>query len=309
MVYPRGTWEMVIEEGLESGSVPYRVGLIVDETQVKYHFGILKKKLGVGEAILLAAKIKENKSPVADLKVQAIVNAPQIGLGTFLSKHDVDIDRKLDVNKDAISTPVTKKEYLLFQNPEMRKKFGRVSSTVDLFDDGKEEHGDKKAGDGIYSNLYKNTNVPGDYRIKFLVKGETPKNGTFNRTQSMNTVVRIKKIDDKKTIVAFRRDGDKRIAVVTPIDGKDNYLGPGYGNLIKMEAKGAEPVGELKDNLDGSYEQAMKPIRGEKATVSINILGTTVEKPVTTTTYPLWLIILAIVAVIVILVLVLRKKK
>jgi hypothetical protein len=296
MVYPRGTWDMVIEEGLGSGSVPYRVGLIVDEVQVKYRFGIPKKKFGVGDKILVTAEIKENDSPVKNLKkVQAIVTAPQLGLGTFLSKNAVNIDRKLDIDKDVIPTPVAKKEYLLFQDPKMRKQFGKVSSTLDLYDNGRKEHGDKEPGDGIYSNLYKNTNVPGDYHIKFIVDGETPVNGTFIRTQSMNTTVRIKKIDASKTRVIFRKDGGNRIAVVTPIDSKDNYMGPGYGHLIKIEAKGAELVGALKDNLAGSYEQALKPLKGEKGTIFINILGTTIEKQIVTTNWLLWIVLLVIV--------------
>jgi hypothetical protein len=124
----------------------------------------------------------------------------------------------------------------------------------------------------------------------------------------MDTVVRIKEIDAKKTKVKIKKKGDKYVAVFTPIDSKDNYLGAGYGHLIKVEAKGATLDGMLKDNLKGSYEQALKPIKGEKGIVVINVLGAKIEKPLTTPP-PWWIIVLVIAAVIVILVLVLRKKK
>jgi hypothetical protein len=307
LVFPGGEWQMVISEQLQSGTAPFRVGVLVDDTDIKYDFLVPKSDYGVGEPIKMIAQVTDSGLPVTHLsKAEVIVSAPKQGLGTFLSKSTV-LDKKVEIDQDHFSTPVAKNEYLLFQDPKLREEYAPSTTIINLFDDGKSEHGDEVSGDGIYTAIYKSTNLPGHYSFEFDIDGVAPVGGTFSRQQSMSTTVRIKAIEPANTLIAFESIKENRTRVVlTPIDRYGNYLGPGYGHIMNFEVNEGELVGSLKDNLDGSYSQVIETT-DKTGIITIDVLGTQIEKPVPQTTPWRWWILLLALLLFVIVIWIVRR--
>lgn len=299
IVFPGGEWQIVVEEQFEGGgSVPYRVALLVDDTDVKYHFEIPQMDFGVGEAILLTAGLTESGLPITNItRAEVVVSTPRNGLGTFLSKN-VPTKQLTGFDADHFSTPVARKQLELFHDPDLAGEFKSLATVIALHDDGSSEHGDAQAGDGIFSNIFTNTRLPGSYGFEFFVEGSAPVSGPFARRQSMATTIRLKAFDPSKTKAILKDAGDGLIrAVVIPVDAYDNYLGPGYGHLISFSITDAQPRGELVDNLDGSYVQMFQAAPGRTPTITVELPGTIIDLGVEPP-WPPWKILSVIVLIL-----------
>lgn len=93
---------------------------------------------------------------------------------------------------------VTTQEFLrnlnfwsLIKNPENKEE------QIELFDDG--QHSDRDAADGIYGNIFTNTNIAGDYIVKVFAEGITTGLRKFNFRRE--TEYRIRVIPEKVAVV------------------------------------------------------------------------------------------------------------
>jgi hypothetical protein len=211
------------------------------------------------------------------------------------------------IDADNFSTQVAKKEFILLRDAALRKERTPSSVTVPLFDDGAAEHADKAAGDGVYSNLFGQTRVPGHYHFDFRLSGTAPVSGAFTRQQSMATTVRLKGVDAKNTLIRFERAAAGDSFLVTPIDSFGNHLGPGYGHLIRPSLDRGELVGKLVDNLDGTYRQGIRVDWNAPGSASLVILDTRIDTAVELTGGLRWWWWLLILLLLLVVVWVLRK--
>jgi hypothetical protein len=286
-----GEWLMRIR-GNDVQSVGYQAAALVDDGRLKYDFHLVRDDYGVGASIPLRAQVSDGGIPVTGLtEAKVIVSAPPGGLGTFLSENAVskaDMEKDYGVDADNFSTRVAKKEFVLMRDDALRKKRQPSSVTLSLFDDGTVEHGDQTAGDGVYSNLFTGTRAPGHYNFDFRLSGTAPASGAFSRQQSMGTTVRLKGVDSSRTLIRFQRDSAGDFMLVTPVDSFGNYLGPGYGHLIRMSLDKGELIGDLVDNLDGSYRQGIRVDWNAAGSASLVILDSAIQRPVEVTNGFAW---------------------
>jgi len=268
-IEPLGSWKVVVKPQLEVPEVTYRVHLIIDDGDLRYHFDVPDLDYGVGDVIPLSFWVQHGSRTLTNLtgEVTATIARPPVGFGTFMVKHPVtkqQLDADIDLSGDMFSMMAAKKAHILVQNDALRRELSPAVDTIALYDDGKPEHGDVKSNDGVYSALYKKTERPGNYNIDLTVKGRDPQVGTIVRSESKTISVGMKQFDmDKSTVEmkAVRPVEEGKAAYIVKvilIDRYGNYLGPGHSVDIVVSPPGKKwgPIGRrarLNDNLDGSY--------------------------------------------------------
>jgi hypothetical protein len=152
---------------------------------------------------------------------------------------------------------------MMVQDEAARLKLAPETDTIVLYDDGRPEHGDAKADDGVYSAVYRNTYRPGNYDITVSFNGSAPGVEHFARSESRTITVRMTRFDMAKSAIDALPVDPKtgRLAYevsVTLVDEFGNFLGPGHSIDVLISPPGKQwgPAGRrvsLDDNLDGSY--------------------------------------------------------
>lgn len=291
-----GTWQLVFQPKLATNQVDYRVHLIVDDAEVRYHFDVPTAGTGVGEPIPLSLWVQQGNRTLTGLQnVHATITRPPTGFGSFMVKHPVSMDilnQPIDLSGDQFANLAGKKGFILLQDDALRKSLTPIRETIQLFDDGLSEHGDAKADDGLYSALYTKTQRPGFYDVDLSFRyGDGA--GAVLRTYSKTISVGIEQFDLTKSTIDIRRvrdpeGGTAYKVTVMLIDKYDNYLGPGYNHVVIVALPGDKWGGRrvrLKDNLDGSYSGIMRLTEEEVKTgarLVIDVGGkriTTIEQP------------------------------
>jgi hypothetical protein len=260
-----GTWSMVLHPSLRSQEVAYRAHLIVDDADVRYQFSAPTAGLGVGEPIPLSLWVQRGNQTLTGLEdVEVTIHRPPTGFGTFLATNSVSgiqLAKPIDLSGDRFQGLAEKKAFLLLQNDTLRKALAPVAETISLFDDGLPEHGDAKAGDGVYSALYTKTQRPGAYKLDLSFRLGGPDGSSVVRTDSRTLNVGIETFDLSKSLIDVRpirtkRGGAAYDVRVLLIDKYGNYLGPGHKLGTTIALPGQKWGGRrllLADNLDGSY--------------------------------------------------------
>jgi len=179
---------------------------------------------------------------------------------------ELDRDRLIQSPTTATDVdPVIARMEALAAQDAFRKALQRDTIRVTLYDDGKPEHGDERAEDGVYSALFDGTAVPGHYDVQFHVRGGSgDERDVIERVENRSLVLRADRFDPIRSEfkVGSPRvvDGGRLILpiAVRPTDAAGNLLGPGYAALLKAQAitkDGSQPrsMSYFEDSLDGSY--------------------------------------------------------
>jgi hypothetical protein len=214
-----------------------------------------------GSSLLISAKITEDGLPVTGLTdVTVDIVRPEEGIGNWFATHDVSLGElnkiPQSLDNESFSDKYRKAVYLTdVRNVDFP---GRTSTvTLPLYDDG--THGDTNANDGNYTNIYNDTVKEGTYSFHFYASGLTTGGLTFEReteNQKYITAVFSPQHSDIKVDLIDDNDDIQRIRLIfTPKDSLGNHLGPGYADVISVNVTWGQPMGELQDNLDGTYSQ------------------------------------------------------
>jgi len=286
-----GVWKIIINsKNMKGTKAYYHTALIVDEAKLDYRVGAAPSDYGTGEDILLTASLSVEGQPVKNADpVQCSVTRPKLPLGTFLNQRDLS-DSQLNnnppgVHEDNFPNAYSRKLYRLIVEQGLGKLLEPITETkpIALYDDGNEElHGDAKAGDGIYSVLYKNTKIPGQYKFNFSIQGEHAVIGKFSRTEESTVVVRVKTADPGESEIYHDNllSGDKLLTVV-PADRFGNFLGPGYDNEVSITTNNpAVTVTAVKDErVNGTYTTTLKNVPpGADPEVTVMVRGKELAK-------------------------------
>jgi hypothetical protein len=268
---------------------------------------------------------------VAQPAIQVQYNAPVQSLGTFLATNSVRPEWVFDTRNPNVvaQTPIDasgrtipstipsepgQPRSIAARKAEALAKFGnkpfpkeRKSQTVQLFDNG--THGDRIAGDGIYSSDAPEFRVAGTYNYVFgITTPPIATFGCFDRQIVLSRYVDVKLLSEVMTrtitwqainsgtffdpSVAAAMGGSpqqgltRRAVSFTPQDTIGNMWGPGRANEIKFTVAGATPVGGVIDNWDGSYLQVVDYPTGTTPTATVTANGVTsgsVPAPTTST--------------------------
>lgn len=224
-----------------------------------------------GDTINPAVVLRRPDGGWVDADVTVEVTSPEEGTGNLLVEADLgDADT---VDGDRLDARTSTLRHL-----EEERSGTLVPTTeriIPLYDDGEHDDGAMEP-DGIYGNPIDDlARVEGSYT--FRARATFGDQCTATRELAWSTYVAVG-IDPDATeveteVIETFPDGRERVRInVTPRDRFGNYLGPGRLGTFDVEPQaGAEPVGGLLDEGDGSYVQDVRwdPDAGAEPGVTI----------------------------------------
>jgi len=271
---PRGDWEVKIEAlgttgarlaaTIGGGGVPFNLHVMTDDAAIKTELSNVPGDYKTGDEIRLRAKLAQFGVPILGVgsrpgdKIEVQLVRPGNSVGDVLS----DSKASTTSSGQDPQTPVEARLANTLKNDPTI--LIRTPETVQLVDDGKPEHGDDVAGDGIYSALYTAT-VPGHYNFLFSIESTDPNFIRFSRQQlrtayvrsvpdAGNTVIqssilRLTKGNVLSIVMTPRVKPGPRCLITNPKCGR---MGPGWANYFWFTTPG-QIAFKAKDNLDGTY--------------------------------------------------------
>ena len=250
-------------------NVPFDLHVMTDDAGIKTELSVAPEDYKTGDNIRLRARLTYFGLPILGLgpnpgkQVKVDLLKPGQSVGDMLSASTASA---------APSCPDPQSPPCDHQSPAEAKLANALKhdplalaseeqNDVPLFDDGKPEHGDDVAGDGIYSALYPAIK-PGHYNFLFSVESTDPNSVRFSRQQLRTAYVRSVP-DVGNTVFQTSIQPPNTLSIVMtprvkpgPGCAKNNpkcgRMGPGWANYFWFTAPGQTPF-KAKDNLDGTY--------------------------------------------------------
>jgi hypothetical protein len=194
---PLGDWEVKIEAlgttgahiaaTTGGGGIPFNLHVMSDDAAIKTELSNVPGDYKPGEQIRLRAKLTRFGVPILDVgsrpgdKIEVQLVRPGNSVGDVLS------DSKANTTSSGPDpqTPVEARLANALQNDPTI--LTRTPDTVQLFDDGKPEHGDDVAGDGVYGALLTAT-FEGHYNLLFSIESRDANSIRFSRQQPLMCV-------------------------------------------------------------------------------------------------------------------------
>ena len=142
-------------------------------------------------------------------------------------------------------------------------------------------------GPGAYAGMFADTGVPGPHTFTVRSDFRTENCADSTREQAETREVGIT-VDPATTDLELTAAGSGHFVLdVTPRDGLGNYVGPGRGAEIETQASGTlVPETELRDELDGSYQQIFRSTDSGTGVVEVTALDVELPPQVVDTSVP-----------------------
>ena len=294
-----GSWRVDLS-GSRS-ALKYQLTAIVDEPCFHYRFDVPTTTVTAGDRVRLTTALTQNGQPVLNADgIFVEVERPAEPMGNLLaewmprttsSRSTLEEPRAGSLRRSRygrrppIETDPAQRAFdgalaELYENPEFAARArSKTRHRVFLADDGSEEHGDARAGDGIYSGYLTATQIPGSYFLALTVQASSLC-GRVARTESTSTLVTIDRFDPVKTVVtALPLDDGTYSVLVAPVDRFGNLLGPGWHRQVAVLGDGIQRLGGVRDRLDGSYEQRIAVAPGSNPRITVQVGGRQVSNP------------------------------
>ncbi|MFX0196680.1 MAG: S8 family serine peptidase [Candidatus Hodarchaeota archaeon] len=240
-----GEWQMRISGTKDAA---YEATAIVEESLLEYDFSIGRKDYVVGDPLELSVKLSFGGQSVTDAwRVTATVLKPQQGLGTLLSINPSPAEPP-GFEPESTATAGQRKLQLLLRDESFYRDLQPIKKSLIL----------QNNGDGSYSTVFTDTDKTGTYSVIFQVEGERSDIGKYVRSEILSTMVRFEKAeyaasDLRVKLIEKTADGRRIVLSIRPKDRFGNYLGPDYGDRIKVELSAGSVGVEKQDLADGSY--------------------------------------------------------
>ena len=171
-----GKWEMTLTGNT---SKPYYLSVIADDHYLNYNCELNKKVFLVGESMVLTTKIAHIGTPItgANNKVTAVILKPSDDIGHLLSIYETNF---CDTTNEDITDGVAQKYANLMANEiDFYNALLPDEQVIELND----------LGNGEYSGTYSGTNISGPYNVIYLISGEIPNLGKFERKKIVSSIV------------------------------------------------------------------------------------------------------------------------
>lgn len=285
-----GNWNINLRNQTQTDNLLYQFTAIVDERCFHYNFDFPRMNYSTGDAITLTATLTQNGKPLPKATgISVDVISPAISPDNILAEYLPSLKNDSDMKAEAIANPdhvLDKSEMnrpfqkavisLLQSNPKIASQLkAKNVSTIRLYDDGKKEHGDIKAGDGIYSNRLTGTQVAGNYQFQFKVLAST-KCGRVERAETLSTIVAANVFDPKRSYISIKPLQKNLYALAfRPQDRFGNLLGADKAKYISVLSSKGVLKGTVSDNMDGSYQQLIELEPNQDPHIVIVVKGQT----------------------------------
>lgn len=281
-----GTWKIQVG-GPGVPALAYHLVVLLDNTTLASQFSAPVADPGTGEPIPVRVKLSRGKAPVVGAEVKAQVSGPQEGLGDVLSSIpglQLQPVERADGGRVAGDLGAASQAPTLLSRPDAVARLAdRTFDSMVLLDNGAAANGDARAGDGIYSGLFRGATEEGHYHFTFQVQ-DAKTGGGFQRSHRLSVFVRPKPDPAQRQLRVAGSTADAGGSLVVlrtrPQDALGNLLGPGYLGALSIDLDGGTLVKPLQDNLDGSYEVTYRIPDGAQPKATLKVLGQLVtEQP------------------------------
>lgn len=232
-----------------SQALRVRLHALLDDTELKYHFGVPGRRFRVGQPLRVTARAVQAGQTLRHLErvtVELAVPGAPVGAALAESRHRLDTT---NLDPDLASTPFSRKLMAAFADERWRQRLTPTKQGHQLTDDGRQ--GDEVAEDGIFSRTLMTPTVPGHYELRFRMEGYAADGRPFLREETVSIVVGIGRIDPGRSRLRTVDIQGRPYVTLAPRDAAGNLLGPGYASQMQISVRGERL--QVEDLLDGSY--------------------------------------------------------
>lgn len=259
-----GTWTLRVrtpkrEPGTTAGQPPegelrLRLHALLDDTELKYQFGVPGKRFRVGQPLRVTALAVQAGQLLRHLeRITVELASPGASVGAALAESRHRLTE--DFDPDLASTPFSRKLMAAFSDERWRKRLAGKEEIHQLADDGRQ--GDEVAEDGIFSRTLITPSIPGHYELRFRMEGHAADGQPFVREETFSIVVGIGRIDPGRSRLRTVDLQGSPYVTLAPRDAAGNLLGPGYASQLVLSVRGQTL--RVEDLLDGSYRAPLPP--------------------------------------------------
>ena len=281
-----------------SDDMEYSLTCFVNDHWFDYDCSVDGDYHTVGEPLNFTTRLFYTGQPISDdFNVKAIILKPGDDLGHLLSVTEMNGSSG---QTDDITAAIDKFNGLYSKDPEFIEALELQEQIIDLTNNG----------DGTFTGTSDNFEISGIYRFVFLINGEIPERGKFERHKVVCTIMNWGEMDEEETRDSsnVRRDAKTALVTFRPVNKFGYYLGPAFHSHIQVKADTNKAIaGNLRDNLNGSYTIPLT-LMAENANpvISIQVMGETLYEGKLNRLVPehieIWkLMVLVIIIVILIL--------
>jgi hypothetical protein len=275
-----GTWNVRVkrDHSADQEAVPYTLNVLFLEQHLDYRLSFDQIHAATGDTIRVRANVSYDGKPLAGLPANAIrvrIQRPGEGLGTIL--HDTHVD---DNNPGPITTPAGD-----IQTPYDRKLAALAAGLLDRVlakDVATISLQDEK--NGVYSGTFADTSTPGTYGFEVVLDWDDARTGHVRREERLEQHVKVKPDASRSEVTTTRVDSSTVLVRVTPRDKFGNYVGPGYGSIVKakLNSEGTLAAGNPVDrDQTGTYEFTVTGMpAGAIPDLDITVDGTGISNPI-----------------------------
>jgi hypothetical protein len=243
-----GTWTVKLinqDDAFQKNKV--NVFATADDHHVEFDGNLKNGRIHVGQTLKPAITLSANGQAITDALAKAIILKPGEDLGHILATNAVT---NLNAQSNEAGTCAGKKlDYFEKNNPALLNEWKNLQ---------RKEITLTHVGNGQYEGTYNDVDVTGNYKVIYMISGNSAELGKIERLKNQTINVRFAPINVNLETRAIQRskDGNRyffsaelKPAYVNP-DGQKRYLGPGYEHAFTL--KGANFT-RADDQCDGSY--------------------------------------------------------
>lgn len=259
-------WQIEIDAtNVQDAEAEHYQYTVLMDSDLKMTVELADRKTFAGRPLTLQAKLTAEGKPLTGLDgVYADVTRPLESLGGWYARNNVsgkEMDEIPTTVGDEVLPDVLRKARFLVDVRKVTTPARSKPARIRLFDDG--THGDRVAGDGVYTNRFENTQKEGTYAFHVRATGKA-ENCTFQREARIDRYVDVRVVSASLADIQVEKlpsylEGIDRLRVTaTPKDALGNVLGPRRARRLSIRPTWGRVVGNIQDNLDGSYSQVVE---------------------------------------------------
>lgn len=246
---------------------PHVLAALADQVEVLLQSSLADSTVAAGEPIEIRARLSRHGKPVTGAAVRAVVEVPELAIGTLLAEVGGQLDIPGSVpGKDPTGAAAVVKQLRSITGEPGLVRYYPVRIALEDPD-----------GDGTYVGYFEETRVAGTYRIAIEARGGRS-GAIFERHHAHAAMVGLGRIDPDRTEVAVDVvDQGERTNIwridLRAVDVHGNAADPGYADRIVMKAANGRWLGPVEDNLDGTYSRQLELDARDKPELYISVFG------------------------------------
>ncbi|MBN2349779.1 MAG: VWA domain-containing protein [Bacteroidales bacterium] len=310
-----GDW---IYENLNNGGTPVNdedvLLITIEDPGLLADFSIEPGNYYVGSPVILKAKISEGNSPKTELTdvIAKLISSPEYAAGDLMARNSPASDYPLQPQDDK----TLRSQYLhgVMENMGIATLNNNSKYDIMLKDDGVGV--DNKADDGIYTGAYVNTSKEGSYTFEFFAAGKNSKDVNFKRSETLSEYVKFAAAPGNTEIKIVKSIKNKETNLTTstiqviPRDVFGNYMGPFYGDKIKMYTSSGTFEDTYADTYNGIYTFTLTYSSNVKPKIAASVDNIVIANQIPLKVQVLnWKIILLIILIILCFVYIIYKRR